>query len=1070
MRPLQLSFSGIRSYPGKVGPLDFTSKTLIAILGDTGAGKSTLLEAITLALYGNCTWTDREHKALMAEGASQMTVDFTFAHDGQRWRVARVFHTNTTPSSHLLQNLDTAEHIDNKRAVNKKIEALLQLDFDSFITAVLLPQGKFDRLLNATGRERTSLLKGIFGVQAIEAMRDRAGSHRDQLGELIHQADTARARLLDDPAAAAQAAGREADQAERLAGRLGQALDTLRTLREHAWSTRDQHAKLTAAGAVLDRREKKDVNGELTRITKSAGELAALEAETARRKQDLEKLRDDAQAQLSAAAEEGLTPQSLASAATLLAGMPDRLEELATGNAQLDADAADVAGQARQLETDRTRLSELQALAGKLDQARVTANSTLQGYREACDRLQDSIGTALHQAAHAGKARWEEEGAFEWLRGLKETVLPFQDAADRAVTQLESADEQLAVVHSHDAAHRAGIGLSAGDPCLICSRPLPEDYQPPAPADSDILQAAEQAVKKAKTAARDADSKLAKAQAETTNAQREYEDRQSAARKAQARLERARADAATAMRELPQHQLGHPTMPLEEVDFGTMLQVACTRLSESGDDDQDTLLSTSALQLLGPARSVEKALVDAAASADDAARESKTDAARAAGRLSLAEKARDDASARLAVARKRHATAQARFARDLVTLPALVRDLIPPSMPTITPGDIGTAKEIIAERRGQLDAHGQDRERAIQELAKLTTTQQGLDQRCNREITGPLQRLATYLERWQDAIEQAVSALPQDQLRDRMPARPAVITAEAVSAYAAALIKAESEARGSVARAAAAVGTEARTQLTELDTAAAGFRAGRQGSSVIAMAEGEQLLDPAALDPVVAAEASARDAAERHRADQAAAQSQIMQAASLDTAIRAGRARRSAVEALRALLADAKFHQYLTDRRTRALLGVASEIFAQLSGGEFGFAEDFEIISRRSGAARSPKTLSGGETFLASLALALALVELHSRSGARLGALFLDEGFGSLDIDALASSLAVLQAETGGDKLVAVISHLHAVAEAVEDVMWVERQPDGSSIRWLTTAERDALARQEVTSGLLNLI
>jgi DNA repair protein SbcC/Rad50 len=107
---------------------------------------------------------------------------------------------------------------------------------------------------------------------------------------------------------------------------------------------------------------------------------------------------------------------------------------------------------------------------------------------------------------------------------------------------------------------------------------------------------------------------------------------------------------------------------------------------------------------------------------------------------------------------------------------------------------------------------------------------------------------------------------------------------------------------------------------------------------------------------------------------------------------------------------------------------------------------------------------------LASLALALALVELHSRSGARLGALFLDEGFGSLDVDALASSLTVLQSETGEDKLVAVISHLHAVAEAVEDVLWAERQPEGSSVRWLTADERDALVRQEVTGGLLNLI
>ena len=363
MRPLELSFSGIRSYPGKVGPLDFTSKTLIAILGDTGAGKSTILEAITLALYGNCTWTDREHKSLMAEGASQMTVDFTFAHDGHRWRVARVFHANTTPSSHLLQNLDTDEHIDNKRAVNKKITALLQLDFDSFITAVLLPQGKFDRLLNATGRERTSLLKGIFGVQAVEAMRDRASSHRDRLAELIHQAELARRDLLDNPAAAAQAASKDAAQAEQLAGRLHQALEDSpvapRARMERTRPACEAHGR----GAALDQRETKDVDGELARIIRSAEELRRLEAKAARAKQDFEKLRDDAEARLTEAAKEGLTPQSLASAATLLDGMPDRLEELAAGNAQLDKDATDIAGQARQLKTDRTRLSELQDLS-----------------------------------------------------------------------------------------------------------------------------------------------------------------------------------------------------------------------------------------------------------------------------------------------------------------------------------------------------------------------------------------------------------------------------------------------------------------------------------------------------------------------------------------------------------------------------------------------------------------------------------------------------------------------------------------------------------------------------------
>jgi hypothetical protein len=46
------------------------------------------------------------------------------------------------------------------------------------------------------------------------------------------------------------------------------------------------------------------------------------------------------------------------------------------------------------------------------------------------------------------------------------------------------------------------------------------------------------------------------------------------------------------------------------------------------------------------------------------------------------------------------------------------------------------------------------------------------------------------------------------------------------------------------------------------------------------------------------------------------------------------------------MLGAGKFLQYLTDKRTYALLGVASENFGRLSGGEFGFAEDFQIISR----------------------------------------------------------------------------------------------------------------------------
>src|SRR5713101_5397164 len=127
----------------------------------------------------------------------------------------------------------------------------------------------------------------------------------------------------------------------------------------------------------------------------------------------------------------------------------------------------------------------------------------------------------------------------------------------------------------------------------------------------------------------------------------------------------------------------------------------------------------------------------------------------------------------------------------------------------------------------------------------------------------------------------------------------------------------------------------------------------------------------------------------------------------------------------------------------------------------------FEIVDRLTGLPRGVKTLSGGETFLASQALALGLVELAGRGGGRLDSLFLDEGFGSLDANSLAEALDALgrQAETG--RLVAVISHLRSVAEAMDRVLAITAAPAGSRAHWLGGDERDELIAEDVEAGLL---
>ena len=221
-------------------------------------------------------------------------------------------------------------------------------------------------------------------------------------------------------------------------------------------------------------------------------------------------------------------------------------------------------------------------------------------------------------------------------------------------------------------------------------------------------------------------------------------------------------------------------------------------------------------------------------------------------------------------------------------------------------------------------------------------------------------------------------------------------------------------------------------------------------------------LDPTLLDGLSSQAGTLRNEAERALSDAEKAESQIPHKEQLADALAAGERQLAAWQAVSTHMTDGKFLGHLTDLRTRALLAHGSELLQQLSGGRLGFADDFDIVSLTSHTRRSSRTLSGGETFQASLALSLALMEMHGRSGTRMESLFLDEGFGTLDSASLDSALQVLRTHVGTDTLLAVISHLRPVAETVHDVLWVKKDHRGSHARWLDAPERDRLVRDDL--------
>jgi len=110
------------------------------------------------------------------------------------------------------------------------------------------------------------------------------------------------------------------------------------------------------------------------------------------------------------------------------------------------------------------------------------------------------------------------------------------------------------------------------------------------------------------------------------------------------------------------------------------------------------------------------------------------------------------------------------------------------------------------------------------------------------------------------------------------------------------------------------------------------------------------------------------------------------------------------------------------------------------------FGLDINVYDQLTGSERSVKSLSGGETFIAALAIALSLSEVvqNTSKGAVVEALFIDEGFGSLDKEALTKAIAVLE-QIGENRMVGVISHVDDMKEGIAQQLSIIKSHDGSS-------------------------
>ncbi|MCV7550858.1 AAA family ATPase [Micrococcus luteus] len=979
---------------------------LFLLDGPTGAGKSTVLAALCFALYGtvpggrsaeSLVTTLREPGAVIPEVQVEFTVQ------GRRFEVVRspkherprrrrsaaggaTVTTQATVSLRERVDGEWTAPLTRADEVGQQIAAVLHLDAEQFMQVVLLPQGQFAQFLTAKSDERRVLLRRLFGTQRFDGVEEHL------------RVETAR---LDTAVAV------DADVARTARAQLAEALHEALGPDWHAPEpSPDTDDRLLGLAAERAGRAHEDARADLAtaRAAEQRARVTARELET--RGRDLaaaeawaSRRRDhDAEAETAAARRRAVDAHERAG--RVLAA------------AQRATAAADAAGTASETVTEAlAHVEDEPTAAAWLAAARADGAADAPASRQAlgeAERAAEAVARAVQDRARMGELEQEAAAAAERRAEI---------GRDRAAL-VESRPEREAAVAAHRAAVERGTER-------LGAREAVDRAVSEAAARRTAAEAAAARAVEAETAAR---------------AHREAQERRREAAERHVGLLRARYEQAAselAERLVPGEPCavcGSPEHPAPAATADTTVTEADVRDAEQARTAADRAATDAETALRAAEQTLRTAREAAAGLAPEAAREAleRAEAERAAldqaakdlaadrRRLTAAEKTlagADETAAALAAEDGRLAEAAAHRAARLTEL----RDAVEAAR-----GDA----ETLDARRDQVTA-------ARRVLAALAAAQDE-DARARAVADETDQALTAALaEQHFDDVDAARAARLEET---EAAARTAAVQEwHAERARLAELEASEPVRRG---RALAEAGVEPPTE-EQTRAAAEALAAAEAASSSRATAVGrlDSLVatvrrQSAALTEVL--ERSAGLIAEHTRVrgllDLVRGGGENLLKMPLTSYVLAGRLEEVAAAATERLLA-------MTDQRY-------SIEYSDAVGGRGNKGLELVIRDHYVDETRHPATLSGGETFMASLALALGLADTvqAEAGGIELDTLFVDEGFGSLDADTLDDVLDVVDTLRTGGRTVGLVSHVERMRQEIGVRLEVRKDRRGSSL------------------------
>lgn len=1017
----------------------FGDDGVFLISGRTGAGKSSILDGVSFALYGTVPRYDGGEKRLRSDHSAltdptEVALEFTIG--DTRWRVTRSpeYDRPAKRGGGLTTEIARAvleEQVDGvwvgraakPRDVGVALGEMLGLGAQQFQQVILLAQNKFSRFLLAPGDERQTLLRALFGTRRFEQYRDDLEQRRREAQKTLAGATTQTETLLDLAERMVEEQTRNAAGGGEVPGAaVGRALGGAEV------SAGDGGGSGADSGAEADVDSGSDVGSGADSgayggsVDPGAGDLSARRA-----------------ALIVAVSR---ADYRIEQAAAVLANAEGaHRDALAEHGALVERDK-----QGRERAAVRTRLAELEARAPEraVERERLERARAAEALRAPIDAVEraDTQRRAAEDAAAGALAEWTASGG---------------EASIDIAARIDELTAELARWEDAGALERAQVPLLAR-----------RDAAAAAVADADVALAqldAQLALIPAQ--ARDLDDAIAEARA---GAARQGDLR---VRRDELAVQHAAAGEAAALaeRSAAAEQEHHAASIAAAAAAGAVTELLQRRLAGHAGELAAALVDGEPCAVCGatahpaPATGSAEPVTDEDLSAAEQERERAGASAVAAADAARA--LRDQ----LAAARARAGgndlpslvDALASAESDLNAADAAVRDLEQLIAKRAELDELTAAAQ--RARAARADQRGADREEHAAAAAEATRAETVIAAARGDHASVAARIEAGAAERVRaERLADSRAALAErrraeETARADCDARLAGSGFPTIDAARAALLPAAdvTDLEERLARDAADL-TATRARLLDLELSATGddvtAEALADSAARLASADTARSAAIAALRGAELAADALRDLSEQ--VDEAAAQvEEIADRASAVTRLAdtvAGRAPNTLKMDLETFVLAAELEE---------IVAAANVRLTEMSSGRYTLHHSdaraargrasglgIEVLDAHTGRLRSPQSLSGGETFLASLALALGLGEVvTSRAGGiRLDMLFVDEGFGSLDPETLELAMRTLDELRAGGRTVGVISHVEAMKEQLPAQLVVEATPQGPSI------------------------